>query len=102
MAVHVLVLHELVHVLDVEVQDRAVGHVVEVQVDLVDAVQGVLDEGDLVERRQDSHEEQVRQEVPEVVLAEDRRDPVVLVLPGLLTYLIGVPGTVTTLLLRSC
>lgn len=44
------------------------------------------DAEDLVERMQDSREELALQEVPEAVLAEDLRDPAV-VLQGLATFL---------------
>lgn len=79
--------HEVVHEEDHEAEHVAVhGEVLGVRVEGHLGVGLDADAEDLVERMQDSREELVRQEVPEVVLGEDLHDQVV-VLRGLLNFI---------------
>lgn len=92
-AVHVVV-HEVVRevVREVGHEGHEEAHEEARVVPVVGLPDAVLDAGaeDLVERMRDSREELARQEVPEAVLAEDLRDPAV-VLQGLATFLMFVP-----------
>lgn len=81
--------HEAVHAVARAVEHEAVRAVVlGAQVEARLGVVPDADVEDLVERMQDSREELVHQEVPEVVLGEDLRDPaaVLLDLPRIICY----------------